>query len=85
MKFFQLIIDGCHIRIMLYELILTNKLPFQRFVREVTQSICIGKRFQSAALGALQEAAEAYLVGLLLVSDWKHLRTPASDRTLRGH
>ncbi len=46
--------------------LLIRKLPFQRLVRE----ICIGLknkaelRFQSAALMALQEASEAYLVGL---------------------
>ena len=45
--------------------LLLRKLPFQRLVRELTQ--WIGKedlRFQSTALMALQEAAEAYLVGL---------------------
>lgn len=39
--------------------------PFQRLVREITQTT-VGKeiRFQSTALLALQEAAEAYIVGL---------------------
>jgi histone H3 len=43
--------------------LLIRKLPFERLVREITQDL--GEyRFQSAALGALQEAAEAYLVHL---------------------
>ena len=47
--------------------LLIRKLPFQRFVRELTQNFTVseeGFRWQSSALGALQEAAEAYLVGL---------------------
>ena len=51
--------------------LLIRKLPFQRLVRkiasdsEVIKSPLCGKvRFQSAAVMALQEAAEAYLVGL---------------------
>jgi len=40
-------------------------LPFSRLVREITGDITTeGIRFQSSALGGLQEAAEAYLVGL---------------------
>lgn len=31
-----------------------NKVPFQRLVREITESIKPGFRFQSAAIGALQ-------------------------------
>jgi hypothetical protein len=40
------------------------KLPFQRLVREVTHDTNLGQemRFQSAAILALQEAAEAHLV-----------------------
>lgn len=46
--------------------LLIRKGPFQRLVREITQSIShnADMRFQSTALMALQEAAEAYLVGL---------------------
>lgn len=44
--------------------LLIRKLPFQRLVREIAQGYKTDLRFQSAALGALQEAAEAYLVGL---------------------
>jgi histone H3 len=44
--------------------LLIRKLPFQRLVREVTQDIKMFTRFQSSALLALQEAAEAYLLGL---------------------
>lgn len=42
-----------------------RKLPFQRVVRDIASEYHPGIRFQSAALGALQEAAEAYLVALL--------------------
>ncbi|KAM0850807.1 hypothetical protein ACQ4PT_052847 [Festuca glaucescens] len=44
--------------------LLIKKLPFQRLVREVAQNLKVDLRFQSHALVALQEAAEAYLVGL---------------------
>ncbi|CAO2585707.1 Histone H3.3 [Lemmus lemmus] len=44
--------------------LLIRKLPFQRLVREITQDFKTVLRFQSAAMGALQEASEAYLVGL---------------------
>ena len=43
---------------------LIRKLPFQRLVREITDGIKTDMRFQSAALEALQEAAEAFMVGL---------------------
>ena len=45
--------------------LLLRKLPFQRLVREIAQDIVMDLRFQSTAIMALQEAAEAYLVGLL--------------------
>jgi histone H3 len=46
--------------------LLIQKLPFQRLVREITSlNFAADYRFQSASLGALQEAAEAYLVGLM--------------------
>ena len=51
--------------------LLIRKLPFQRLVQEITSDsevitspLCGKVRFQSAAVMALQEAAEAYLVGL---------------------
>ena len=51
--------------------LLIRKLPFQRLVREIagdhkviTSPLCGKVKFQSAAIMALQEAAEAYLVGL---------------------
>ena len=44
--------------------LLIRKLPFQRLVRELAQEFNNDLRFQSTALMALQEAAEAYLVGL---------------------
>jgi histone H3 len=45
--------------------LLLRKAPFQRLVREVASSSKEQLRFQSAAVLAIQEAAEAYLVGLL--------------------
>ena len=44
--------------------LLMRKLPFQRLVREIAQEFAEGLRFQSTAVLALQEASEAYLVGL---------------------
>ena len=44
--------------------LLIRKLPFQRLVREITQDFKTDIRFQSTAILAMQEAAEAYLVGL---------------------
>ena len=44
--------------------LLIRKLPFQRLVREIAQDFKEGYRFQSTALLAIQEASEAYLVGL---------------------
>ena len=43
---------------------LDTQLPFQRLVREIAQDFKTDLRFQSSAVLALQEAAEAYLVGL---------------------
>ena len=45
-------------------LLLIRKLPFQRLVREIAQDFKTDLRFQSSAVVALQEASEAYLVGL---------------------
>jgi len=44
--------------------LLLSKLPFLRLVREVAQEYTNAPRFQASAVLALQEAAEAYLVGL---------------------
>ena len=44
--------------------LLIRKLPFQRLIREIAQDFKTDLRFQSSAVLALQEAAEAYLVGL---------------------
>ena len=43
--------------------LLIRKLPFQRLCREIAQDFK-AFRFQSSAIVALQEASEAYLVGL---------------------
>ena len=44
--------------------LLIRKLPFQRLVKEFAHEIRPETRFQSSAVLALQEATEAYLVGL---------------------
>jgi len=44
--------------------LLIPKLPFQRLVRELAQEFKSDLRFQANAITALQEAAEAYLIGL---------------------
>ena len=62
--------------------LLIRKLPFQRLVREIacdrdviTSPLCGKVRFQNAAIMALQEASEAYLVGLFEDSNlWCHPR-----------
>ena len=45
--------------------LLIRKLLFQRLVRKIAQDLGKDVRFQSGAIIALQEASEAYLVGLL--------------------
>ena len=44
--------------------LLIRKAPFQRLVREILQDIDSDLRCQSTAVLALQEASEAYLIGL---------------------
>jgi histone H3 len=44
--------------------LLIPKLPFQRLVREISTDFKTDLKFQSQAILALQEAAEAFLVGL---------------------
>ena len=44
--------------------LLLRKRPFQRLVREIAQKIKADLRIQTTALLAIQEAAEAYLIGL---------------------
>ena len=44
--------------------LLLRKAPFQRLVREIMQDVNNDLRCQSTAMLALQEASEAYLVGL---------------------
>ena len=44
--------------------LLIRKLPFQRLVKEISQQFATEIRFTSLSICALQEAAEAYLVGL---------------------
>jgi histone H3 len=44
--------------------LLVRKAPFRRLVREIAQEYKPDLRFQEGALDAIQEASEAYLVGL---------------------
>jgi histone H3 len=44
--------------------LIIRKAPFRRLVKEIAQDFRCDLRFQSSALGALQEASEAYLVQL---------------------
>merc|ERR1712066_320988 len=44
--------------------LLLRKPPFQRLVKDLAHQSAAELRFQSSALLALQESAEAYLVGL---------------------
>ncbi len=44
--------------------LLLRKLPFQRLVRDIAQEYKTDLRFQNSAVMAMQEAAEAYIVGL---------------------
>ena len=47
--------------------LLVSKIPFQRLIREVAQSVTgLGRevRFQSSAIAALQDSAEAYLASI---------------------
>ena len=67
--------------------------PFQRLVRELAQKVKSDLRFQSSAIQALQEASEAYLVGLfqdinLIAIHAKRVTVQAKDmqlaRRIRG-
>ncbi|KAJ4841804.1 hypothetical protein Tsubulata_037977 [Turnera subulata] len=60
--------------------LLIHKLPFQRLVREIAQDFKTDLRFQSSAAAALQEAAEAYLIGLFEDS-YALVGLPASYQT----
>jgi histone H3/H4 len=51
--------------------LLIKKRPFQRLVREIAMDIREDLHFQDSALLAIQQAAEAYLVGIF--SDTKLL------------
>ena len=44
--------------------LLIRRAPFARLVKEIAQDCMQEMRFRSSAIGALQEVAEAYLVGL---------------------
>ena len=44
--------------------LLIRRAPFARLVKEIAQDLMQEMQFRSSAIGALQEAAEAYLVGL---------------------
>ena len=60
--------------------LLIRKLPFMRLVREIAQDFKINLRFQHAAIIALQESTEIFLVGLF--SDANLCTTHAGRSTL---
>lgn len=63
--------------------LLIRKLPFQRLVREIAQDFKTDLRFQSSAIGALQEAVEAYLVSLFEgIFLWEVLFANSTDTNL---
>lgn len=62
--------------------LLIRKRPFQMLVREIAQDCKEDLRFQSAALGALQEASEAFLVGLF--EDVQQCAIHAKRITIQG-
>ncbi|ODM86821.1 histone H3.3 type b, partial [Orchesella cincta] len=66
---------------------LIPRLPFQRLVRQVTQKslkLKVKPKFQAAALEALQEAAEYYIVGLLKTPT-SSPSTPSESPLCQGH
>jgi len=60
--------------------LIIRKAPFQRLVREIAQDLKSDLRFQSTAVLALQEAAEAYLTGLF--EDTNHCAIHAKRVTI---
>ena len=63
---------------------LIQKLPFQRVVRQVAQSIRADLWFQSTAIMALQDAGEVFLIGLLEEANYcaihaKHITVMPKD------
>ena len=70
--------------------LLIRKLPFNRLVREIAQDFKTDLRFQPQAVEALQEALEAYLVGLfedtnLCAIHAKHVTIMPKDLQLARH
>ncbi|XP_061657034.1 uncharacterized protein LOC133490684 [Syngnathoides biaculeatus] len=64
--------------------LLIRKLPFQRLVREIAQDFKTDLRFQSSAVMALQEASEAYLVGLFEDTNFHSFATLRTGITMSG-
>ena len=70
--------------------LLIRRLPFQRLVREIAQDFKGRLNFASGAILALQEAAEAYLIGLfedtnLCAIHAKHIMIMPKDIQLARH
>ena len=70
--------------------LLIRKLPFQRLIREIAQDYKTDLRFQASAIMALQEAAEAFLIGLfedmnLCAIHAKHVTIMPKDVQLARH
>eukprot|EP00170_Pyropia_yezoensis_P007638 contig_31389_g7661 len=65
--------------------LLIKKLPFQRLVRSIAEDNYTGLRFQSTAVLALQEAAEAYLTDLFVDTESLCHPRQARDDHGQGH
>ncbi|XP_041786506.1 histone H3.3-like, partial [Anopheles merus] len=65
--------------------LLIRKLPFQRLVREIAQDFKTDLRFQSSAVMALQEASEAYLVGLFEDTNLCAIHAKRGHHHAQGH
>ena len=64
---------------------LIRRLPFQRLVREIAQDFKTDLCFQSSAIMALQEAVEAYLVGLFEDMNLCAIHAKKSDNSAKRH
>jgi histone H3/H4 len=63
--------------------LLIRKLPFQQLVREIASGFRRDNRFQSSAITALQEASEAYLIGLFNSQYLRHARKSRDNHGAR--
>ena len=65
--------------------LLLRKLPFARLVREVAQDFRSDLRFNSHAILALQESAEAYIVDLFEQANLSAIHARRVTLMIKGH